>query len=187
MSNNKELLAYAQALVEGYDEQRLVELESIRKTLNVGDFERYYRAVNYCEKVLDGMPQSKAYAEAFDLDIAKAKTVSSRFHRSNWVQELILWMKPDDQSLNIGQIKRVIEEGMRIIDDITASNRDKTEAMKALQPYIKAEKLEQELRAQEASISETVAQSIDKKIEDLAERGKMIGENGDIIEAVLID
>ena len=169
------------------DEEQKQQLEAFRKQFNITDIDRFNKAVVFCEQILDGGVKSKVYAEVFGVTIEKARTLSSQFHRAKWVQELLLFLRPDEQSLYFGERKRIIQAGMNIIDDPTASHRDKTEAMKALQPYIKQEKIEQEMTMKVESLGESISDSITSKLEDLAERGKMIDDKGNIIDVMVIE
>lgn len=180
------------------------ELEGFRKQFNVTatkgflaihegkpiqdvDILYFQAAVEWCEKVLDGQPKSTAYRDVFGVTIEQARTTSTQFHRTKWVQELILFLRPDEQSLYFGERKRIIQAGMAIIDDPRASHRDKTEAMKALQPYIKQEKIDNELNVKVETVGETISESINKQIEELAAKGKMINDSGEIIDVSVIE
>lgn len=173
-------------LVKANDDMAL-QLEQFRKQFNITDIDRFYKGVKFCEEILDGGVKSKVYSEIFDVPIEKARTVASQFHRSKWVQELLLFLRPDEQSLYFGERKRIIQAGMNIIDDPYASHRDKTEAMKALQPYIKQEKIEQEMKINVESIGETISDGITRQLDELARSGKMIAEDGTIIDVEFIE
>jgi hypothetical protein len=167
-------------------ETQKLELEGFRKNFNI-EPEKFMKAVKFCEKILDGEAKSKAYANVFEVSIEKARTTSSQFHRSRWVQELILFLRPDEQSLYFGERKRIIQAGMAIIDDPGASHRDKTEAMKALQPYIKQEKIDNELNVKIETIGESISDGINKQLEELAAKGQMIADDGTIIDVSVIE
>ena len=186
------------------NEEMNMELESFRKQFNVtapkkmidenpdvniDELNRRYfaLAVLFCEKILDGEPKSKAYQEVFNVSLDKARTTASQFHRSKWVQELLLFLRPNEHSLYFGERKRIIQAGMQIIDDPRASNRDKTEAMKALQPFIKQEILDNDAVDNIDKIGDTVSAEITKKIAELALVGKMIGDDGKIIDVQMIE
>ena len=171
--------------IEAIESDKL-ELEAFRKQFNIEPV-RFNLAVKFCEMVIDGGVKSKVYAHVFDVPLEKARTVASQFHRTRWVQELILFLRPDEQSLYFGERKRIIQAGMNIIDDPRASHREKTEAMKALQPYIKQEKIDQEMTVKIETQGETISESITNQIAELAERGKMIGDDGKIIDVMVIE
>jgi len=163
------------------------ELEAFRKQFNIEDKEKFSKAVLFCEKILDGTKQSQAYAEAFGVTIEKARTVASQFHRGKWIQELLLFMKPDERTLYFGQRKRIIEVGLQIIDDRGASRRDKIEAMKALQPYIKQDKIEEDEKLIVTNLGESISDTIDKKLELIASQGKMLDADNNIIDVTYIE
>lgn len=162
------------------------ELETFRKQFNV-EPDRFQKAVRFCEQVLEGGVKYKIYAEVFEVDNDKAKTLAGQFHRTKWVQELILFMRPNEHSLYFGERKRIIQAGMSIIDNASASNRDKTEAMKALQPFIKAEIAENDNEEAIERVGESISNKLTKQIEQLAKRGLMINDKGDIIEVGLLE
>lgn len=167
-------------------ESESMELEAFRKQFNIVP-ERFKCAVKFCEEVLDGKSKVNAYVEAFGVTKEVARTTSSQFHRSKWVQELLLHLRPDEGSLYFGERKRIIAKGMSIIDSSNASNRDIIEAMKALTPYIKQEKLDAENAAPVETHGESVSQEITKQISKLAVDGKMINESGIIVEIEAIE
>jgi len=162
-------------------------LKTIRSKFNI-DEPRFLAGLTYVGLTLDGnMSKTKAYSQAFEADAATAAKVSAQFHRAKWIQELIMHLRPSDNSLYLSEIKKIIGTGMGIIHDKDATHREKIDAMKALQPYIKAEKL---VAAGTDGSAETAGMSLvaqlDHKIQLLVDSGKMVGETGEIIDAVLI-
>ena len=168
------------------DAKMKAELETVRKQLNI-EPDRFYKAVKFCELVLDGTRKTDSYMQAFSVSKATAETTASQFHKSKWVQNLILFLRPNEHTLYFGERKRIIQAGMAIIDDRGASNRDKTEAMKALQPFIKAEMADNEEKDTTENVGETTSQNLSRQIAILASKGLMINDSGDIIEVELIE
>ena len=164
------------------DEDTQRELEYLRKMLAIKDEVKFYKAVDYVRLVIDGEKRTLAYAKAFGIPISKANTVASNFHKSKWVQEIFVALRPDQESLYFGEIKQIIKVGMDIIDDKDGKPRDKIEAMKALQPYIKAEQAKSEADNAMNTAEKTVAELLDEKIEALAKSGMMVSTSGDIID-----
>lgn len=162
-------------------------LSVIRNRFNV-PIERFERGLDFVQLVLDGKSKNLAYKEAFDVSTEKAKTTSSQFHRGKWIQELIKYLRPDEDSLYFGETKRIIGRGMEIINNPKSSNRDVTEAIKALQPFIKAEKqrLEVDVNVTD-NTGESIVTQLNDKITQLAEAGKMVDETGEIIDVPLIE
>jgi hypothetical protein len=165
------------------------DLVLLQQRMNI-DEDKFWKGVHYAQRIQDGLKQNAAYAEAFGVDSKIASKTSSQFHRGKWVQELIRFFRPDEETLYIGEIKTIIAQGMQIVKDPRSSNREKTEAMKALQPYIKAEKLEQ-INIEEMNVVQTTGESIvhtlDQKLQAIADDGKMVDENGDIIDVTPIE
>jgi len=179
-------LSTKQEITEFVEESKL-ELESFRRQFDIEE-DRFYKAVTFCEEIIDAKePKNRIYARVFGVPKEEANKVASQFHRAKWVQELILFLRPDEGSLYFGERKRIIAAGMAIIDNPDESARNKTEAMKALTPYIKQEKLENELNINVETKGESTAAGITKQLEDLAEQGKMIGDDGKIIDVVVIE
>ena len=169
------------------DVQQSAELETFRKNFNITDVERFNNAVTFCEKIIDGGVVSQVYSAVFNVPIEKARTVAANFHRSKWVQELILFLRPDEQSLYFGERKKIIRRGMQIIDDPNASNRDVTEAIKALQPYLKQEKIDHEVSLKGDSSGQSLQMSINDKLTEISERGMMVDKSGNIIDVDVIE
>jgi len=164
------------------------EILSVRAKAKVDD-ERFKGGIQYSHLVIDGVKPNQAYMKVFGVDANKARTVSSQFHRSKWVQQLILFLTPDDGTINQSQCRTVINRLMAIIESERTSPREKTEAAKALQPYIKQEKkVENEFNFNhnEVSVTEQASAKLLNGIEQLANSGKMVGENGDIIDVPII-
>lgn len=172
-------------LVEA-DSQMNADLEAFRLAFNI-EQERFYKGYAYCEQVIAGGVKSKIYADVFEVPIEKARQSSSQFHNSRWIQELILFLRPNEHTLYFGERKRIIQAGMHIIDDPQASRRDKIEAMKALQPYIKAEIQKNDEEEKQSSIGAETAKGITEQVEKLSGMGKMVDENGEIIDVTLIE
>jgi len=150
--------------------------------------DRFEKGLEFVQLVLDGMSKGKAYSTVFEVDSKKASTVSSQLHRSKWIQELIKYLRPDEDSLYFGETKRIIGRGMEIINNPKSSNRDVTDAIKALQPFIKAEKQRLEV---DITIAENTGASIVTQLNDkialLADAGKMVNELGEVIDVELIE
>ena len=162
-------------------------IEVIRKRFNIEEV-RFGYGIEFVQYILDGDSKNKAYSKAFDVEPDKARMYSSQFHRGKWIQELIKYLRPDEDSLYLSEIKKIIGAGMAIVNDTRSSPREKTEAMKALQPYIKAEnqRLEIDLQVTETTGASIVSQLTDK-IALLASNGKMIDETGEVIDVFEIE
>lgn len=169
------------------DAQQKSDLEAFRKQFNVTDEDKFWRAVIFAEKVIEGGVVSRIYSEVFEVPIEKARTLSGNFHRSKWVQELILFLRPDEGSLYFGERKRIIARGMQIIDDNSASNRDVIEAIKAMQPYLKQEVIEHELKVKGDTAGQMLHATINEKLLALAESGQMVDKSGNIIDVDVIE
>lgn len=165
-----------------------LELDSLRRYLNISDVDRFNKGVAFVNSCLDGEKQYKAYMIAFNCTKEEAQKNSSSFHRSKWVQEIFKFYKPEEGSLYIGEIQDIIREGMRIIRDPLETSRNKTEAMRALQPYIKAEKAEAEDNiSKDPSASESAINKLTEQIETLVDNGKMISPDGNVIDVDFIE
>ena len=162
-------------------------LQVIRRKFNVSQG-RFNLGVAFAKKTLDGMSRNKAYMETFECTPDKAKQSSSQFHRGKWIQELILYMSPDRESLYVGETKRIIARLMGVINDPRSSAKELTDSARALQPYIKIETKRLEVdHTHTLSSGESIAKSISEKIDLLVEQGKMISPQGDIIDVETIE
>lgn len=162
-------------------------IEVIRKRFNI-DETRFSYGIKFVQNILDGDSKNKAYAKAFDVEPDKARMYSSQLHRGKWIQELIKYLRPDEDTLYLSEIKKIITSGMEIVNNPKSSPREKTEAMKALQPYIKAEnqRLEIDLQVSDTT-GESIVSALTDKIALLASSGKMVDESGEIIDVCAIE
>lgn len=170
-------------------EEQTVEakwLEGIKNHYRITD-ERFQSGLEFASLVVDGVAKVVAYETAFKCSREFAVSSSTTLFRAKWIQELIRYMQTDDSVEYISEVKHTIAVLMQIIKDPRATYREKTEASKALQPYIKQERAKLEIdltmRTDEGSM-------IDKVValaKGLANQGKMIDKSGDIVDAVLID
>lgn len=152
------------------------------------DETRFEQGLLFAQGIIDGQSKNKAYAEAFGVDTDKARRVSSQFHRGKWIQALISYLRPEEDSLYFGEVKAVIAANMRVIRDIRSSPREVAECTKAVQPFIKAEKLRLEV---DVDVKDNTGESTVTKLTDqisiLMGMGKMINETGDIIDVEPIE
>jgi len=165
------------------------ELLAIQAKAKVDD-DRFQGGLKFAHLVIDGSKVNAAYAEAFNVDAEVAKKVSSQFHRSKWVQNLVLFLTPDDGTINQAECRVVIRKLMAIVNSERTTPREKTEAAKALQPYIKQEKQRAEtelnLTIGELNVGETASTNLSKQIALLHDAGKMVNSNGEVIDVDVI-
>lgn len=161
-------------------------LEGIKNNYRISD-ERFKAGLDFASLVVDGMSKVQAYEKAFGTSREFAISSSSTLFRSKWIQEIIRYMQTDDNIEYISEVKSTIAVLHGIVKDPRASFREKTEAAKALQPYIKQERqkleIEMNMKTDEGSMVDVVV-NLAKK---LAGEGKMISKSGEIIDAELID
>jgi len=152
--------------------------------------ERFEQGVEFASLIADGnMTASKAYAEAFDVDITIANKKSSKMKHSKWIQELIRFHMFDDDLEYTAETKVVIQRLMSIVNDPRASHREVTEATKALQPYIKQQiqKVQAEIKVEhKVDATDAVMTKMTKVISELADNGKMLDQNGEIIDVTVV-
>ena len=73
--------------------------------------ERFVRGVIFAEYIVNGENANNAYSWAFECDKREASTKSTNLRNSKWVQELILYFKPDENTLYFGEIRQIIRKG----------------------------------------------------------------------------
>ena len=163
-------------LVESIDEFR-----NIQTYFNIDDL-MFQRGYIYARTILEGHTKTEAYFRAYKCDRVTAQKRSSAFMLRKWVQELVRAMRPNDDVLYVGEINIIVKTAMKIIMDTRSSNREVTEAMKAVQPYIKQQ---QALVEHKLIIDDKEESKMDKFLEianGLANQGKMIGTKGEVID-----
>lgn len=163
------------------------ELVAIQKKFNIPE-DRFVKGVLFAHYITEGDNKTVAYQKVTGCDKDKARQNSGSLFKGKWIQDLIRFMTPDDNTLYIGDIKTIIATGMDIINDKGSSAREKTDAMKALQPYIKQAKLALEIEENiKISMGESTVTKIDTQLKQLVGFGKMVNEDGDIIDVDYIE
>ena len=163
------------------------ELVAIQKKFNIPE-DRFVKGVLFAHYITEGDNKTIAYQKVTGCDKDKARQNSGSLFKGKWIQDLIRFMTPDDNTLYIGDIKTIIATGMDIINDKGSSAREKTDAMKALQPYIKQAKLALEIEENiKVSMGESTVTKIDTQLKQLVGFGKMVNEDGDIIDVDYIE
>ena len=115
------------------------ELMAVREKHDI-DEERFVRGVIFAEYIVNGESANQAYVYAFQCTAKEASTKSANLRGTKWVQELILYFKPDENTLYFGEIRQIIRKGMAIVDDPMAENTEVIAAMNALAKYVKISK-----------------------------------------------
>ena len=163
------------------------ELVAIQRKFNIPE-DRFVKGVLFAHYITEGDNKTVAYQKVTGCDKDKARQNSGSLFKGKWIQDLIRFMTPDDNTLYIGDIKTIIATGMDIINDKGSSAREKTDAMKALQPYIKQAKLALEIEENiKVSMGESTVTKIDTQLKQLVGFGKMVNEDGDIIDVDYIE
>ncbi len=160
-------------------------LEGIRTNYRITE-ERFKSGLEFASLVVDGEAKVVAYEKAFKCSREFAVSSATTLFRSKWMQELIRYMQTDDGVEYITEVKQTIAILHGIVKDPRASFREKTEAAKALQPYIKQERMKLEVELKD----ETAGSIIDKLVgvaKTLSEQGKMVNHLGEIQDAELLD
>ena len=161
------------------------ELIAIQEKHNV-ERERFVRGVIFSEELVNGTSASEAYAMSFEVTKYEAQTRSANFRNSKWVQELILYFKPDENTLYFGEIRQIIRKGMNIIDDPMSEPRDIISAMNALAKYIKTTKTNQEQEEKLSSDATKMIAGLMEGIAQLASSDRMINKHGQIIDVPIL-
>lgn len=162
-------------------------LEGIKKHYRITD-ERFQSGLEFASLVVDGVAKVVAYEQAFKCERSFAVSSSTTLFRAKWIQELIRYMQTDDGVEYITEVKQTIAVLMQIIKDPRSTYREKTEASKALQPYIKQERAKLEIEVK--NVEDDQRSLIEKLVQtasDLSAQGKMINHKGDIIDVELLD
>jgi len=162
-------------------------LEAIRRKYNITP-ERFIDGYNFAVEVNDGKSRVEAYEIAFGVDKASATRSATNLFRAKWIQDLIRLTLIPDETMYIKNRSDTIKELMKIINDPIASPREKTDAAKALQPYIKEQKVGIDLNAQiEVNEGEDTMTKLVSAIGLLTQSGKMISNKGEIIDVELME
>jgi len=150
------------------------------------DKRRFVAGIIFAEMIVNGETQTNAYMYAFGTDKDKARQNASRFRLAQWVQELILFFKPDDKTLYFGETRQIIRKLMFIIDDWNAENKDKIAAANALAKYIKAPVKKEESDEKNVSDAQQMIAGLMDGILKLSNSDKMINKHGEIIDVPVL-
>lgn len=162
------------------------DLEFIREKHNV-ERERFVRGVIFAEYVVNGDSANNAYHWAFECDKREASMKSANFRNSKWVQDLIKYFRPDEDTLYFGEIRQIIRTGMAIIDNPNSEDKDKIAAMNALSKYVKVTKSKDVDGMTEVSDATKMIAGLMEGISKLVDRDKMIDRNGKIIDVPVLE
>lgn len=162
--------------------------EAIRTRFRVTK-ERFPLGVQFAELIVEGESRKRAYERVFKVDNKTAESRAGNLFRNKWIQELIRYMRPDEDTLYIGEIDTIIKRAMGIIRDGRSSPREITEAMKAVQPYIKQQQIQAKIEVEhshEVKPADAVMSKMQEQIEMLSKNGKMVNESGDIVDVEVV-
>ena len=172
-------------LEKSEDETKI--LEAIRRKYNIAP-ERFIDGYNFSLEINEGRNRVEAYEIAFGVDKESATRSATNLFRAKWIQDLVrLTLIPDEINYTTNRAD-VIKQMMDIINDDISSPREKTDAAKALQPYIKEQKLGIDLNAQlDINEGEDTMTKFVTAITQIVGAGKMISNQGEIVEVELIE
>jgi len=151
------------------------------------DEERFVRGVIFSEYIVNGESANNAYVYAFDCEPREASTKSANLRRTKWVEELILYFKPDENTLYFGEIRQIIRKGMSIIDNPMSEDKDVISAMNALAKYVKVSKAARENEDTSISDATTLIAGLMEGIASLSSQDKMIDKYGTIVDVPILE
>jgi len=165
------------------------EMLSIKRKFNIPD-DRWDKGVLFAHYITEGHNKVAAYELTTGCNKEAARRNAGSLFKGKWIQELIRFMSPDDCTLYVGETRDIIAAGMEIIRDRGSSNREKSDAMKALQPYIKAEKLRlNDDLSKDNQLTEALSfmSKVVEATKELATRDKMVSSDGRIVDVEIIE
>ncbi len=151
------------------------------------DEERFVRGVIFSEYIVNGESANNAYVYAFDCERKEATMKSTNLRNTKWVQELIMYFKPDENTLYFGEIRQIIRKGMAIIDNPMSEDKDVISAMNALAKYVKVSKAARENEDTSISDATQMIAGLMEGIASLSNNDKMIGAHGKIIDVPILE
>ena len=162
------------------------DLELIMEKHNIPR-ERFVRGVIFAEYIVNGENATNSYMWAFECERDEARMNSSNLRNSKWIQDLILYLKPDENTLYFGEIRAIIRKGMKIIDDPMSEDKDVIAAMNALAKYIKASKSSKDEEKQSSTDAQKMMSQLMDGIKQLTDQGKMVDKHGNIIDVPVLE
>lgn len=169
--------------------QEEIFFKRVQETARIPD-DRFEKGKEFAMLVAEGtMPVYKAYAEVFDVELDIAQKKATKLKHGKWIQELIRYYQFDDDLEYTTETRIVVDRLMAIVKDSRSSPREVTEATKALQPYIKQQIAKSQVVHEvkdEAVVTQHIMSKMQNAIKQLAAQGKMVGQNGEIIDVELM-
>ena len=162
------------------------ELIAIKEKHNI-DEERFVRGVIFAEYIVNGESANNAYIYAFDCERKQASMKSANLRGSKWIQDLILYFKPDENTLYFGEIRQIIRKGMAIVDNPNSEDKDVISAMNALAKYVKVSKAARENEDTSISDATTLIAGLMDGIAALSNNDKMIDKYGAIVDVPILE
>ena len=163
----------------------LIQHKDVQEKYKIDD-KMFMNGLAFAELIVQGENTTNSYIKAFGVSLDKARSASGGMRRRKWIEELILKIKPDEQTLYFSEIRKIISEGMKIIDKSNDPEL-KIKAMNTLAKYVKIPtKAKLENRDVEA-IAGGVLSQIEKGLEKLARDNKMMNGKGKVIDVKVIE
>ncbi len=162
------------------------ELEQMRERHNI-DKERFIKGIIFAEFIIQGENGTNSYKWAFQCDEQSARMNASTLRNTKWMQDLIVNLRPDDNTLYFGEIRQIIRKGMAIIDNPNSEDKDIISAMNALAKYVKISKPVIHVDEVAANDAMKAIGNLVQGIAQLSEAGKMIDKHGTIIDVPVLE
>ena len=162
------------------------ELIIIRDKHNIEE-ERFVRGVIFAEYIVNGENATNAYMYAFECDKKLAQMNSSNLRNAKWVQDLIMYFRPDENTLYFGEIRQIIRKGMQIVDDPMSEPKDVVSAINALAKYIKVSKQTTDAESNVVSDAAQMIAGLMEGIGQIVEQNKMVDKHGNIIDVPILE
>lgn len=160
----------------------ILELEKIQIQYRI-DEERFLKGYSFAMAILDGEAASFAYAEAFNVPFAQAKTLSSQLYRTKWIQAIIKECEVDTELRDRESLEDVKTAMATIMED-SPETSDKIAAARVLKDTIVSQKKE---KKEDIEQIDDRVQKILIGLKEASQKGMIVTGNSDLIETTVIE
>lgn len=158
-------------------------LSRIKEQFNIED-DRFIRGYIFVRGVLDGLTVNSAYADAFEVTLAQARTLSSQLYRTKWIQAIMSELEVDTEARDRDYIQEAKETLSVAMSTDGVEVKDKIAAARAMGSLIKDTKKhdKEESRNGAGQLAEMLLQ-----LKDAASKGQLLSPSTGVIDVTAIE
>lgn len=157
-------------------------LSQIKEQFRIDD-DRFIKGYIFVRAVMDGVRVNSAYAEAFEVSLSSAKTLSTQLYRTKWIQAIISELEVDTEVRDREFIEEAKETLSAAMSEDGVDIKDRIAAARGMGAIIKDTKKQEKQEQREGS---NVADIL-KQIQEAAQKGQILSPERGIIDVKAIE